>query len=152
MSNMETTYVMVKSDGVARALTGKIISKFEKRGLQLVGLKMQVASESLAKEHYIEHAARPFYGDLTKFLSSGPVVSAAFKGPNSIAVARQILGKTNHLQAELDSIRGTYALSTSNNCCHASDSPEAAKRELDLWFKQGDIIDYENAIKQWVWQ
>lgn len=152
MSNVETTYVMAKPDAVQRQLVGKIISKFEKRGLQLVGLKMQQATKEIAEAHYAEHKERPFFPSLTNFLTSGPVVAMAWKGPNAIAAGRQILGKTNSLQAEMGSLRATYSSSVGFNCVHASDGKEAAATELGLWFKDGEICAWEPAIKSWVYE
>lgn len=147
----ETTYVMVKPDAVQRNQAFSILKRWEKRGYTLVGLKMQVPSKEQAENHYAEHSARPFFPSLIQFLTSGPVVAAAFKGPNVIAASRQMLGKTNPLNAELGSIRGDFAVSGSMNCCHASDSKEAADRELGIWFKQDEIINWKPDIQKWVW-
>ncbi|HEY3363108.1 MAG TPA: nucleoside-diphosphate kinase [Methanosarcina sp.] len=139
---MEQTYVMVKPDGVQRGLVGEIISRIEKRGLKLVALRMNVISEATAKEHYSEHAAKPFFPSLVEFITSGPSVSMVVAGKDAIRVMRSINGATNPVDAAPGTIRGDFALDVGRNVVHASDSPEAAAREIAIHFKDSEIGKY----------
>jgi len=139
---MEQTYVMVKPDGVQRGLVGEIISRIEKRGLKLVALRMNVISEAAAKEHYSEHAAKPFFPGLVGFITSGPSVSMVVAGKDAIRVMRAINGATNPVDAAPGTIRGDFALDVGRNVVHASDSPEAAAREIAIHFKDSEIGNY----------
>jgi len=139
---MEQTYVMVKPDGVQRGLVGEIISRIEKRGLKLVALRMNVISEATAKEHYGEHAAKPFFPGLVEFITSGPSVSMVVAGKDAIRVMRSINGATNPVDAAPGTIRGDFALDVGRNVVHASDSPEAAAREIAIHFKDSEIGKY----------
>lgn len=139
---MEQTYVMVKPDGVQRGLVGKVISRIEKRGLKIAALRMNVISEASAKEHYAEHAARPFFPSLVEFITSGPSVSMVVAGKNAIKVMRAINGATNPVDAAPGTIRGDFALDVGRNVVHASDSPEAAAREIAIHFKDSEIGKY----------
>ncbi|WP_292373050.1 MULTISPECIES: nucleoside-diphosphate kinase [unclassified Methanosarcina] len=139
---MEQTYVMVKPDGVQRGLVGEIISRIEKRGLKLVALRMNVISEATAKEHYGEHAAKPFFPGLVEFITSGPSVSMVVAGKDAIRVMRAINGATNPVDAAPGTIRGDFALDVGRNVVHASDSPEAAAREIAIHFKDSEIGNY----------
>ena len=139
---MEQTYVMVKPDGVQRGLVGEIISRIEKRGLKLVALRMNVISEATAKEHYGEHAAKPFFPGLVEFITSGPSVSMGVAGKDAIRVMRAINGATNPVDAAPGTIRGDFALDVGRNVVHASDSPEAAAREIAIHFKDSEIGNY----------
>ena len=132
---MEQTYVMVKPDGVQRGLVGEVISRIEKRGLKIVALRMNVISEAAAKEHYAEHAAKPFFSGLIEFITSGPSVSMVVEGKDAIRVMRAINGATNPVDAAPGTIRGDFALDVGRNVVHASDSPEAAARENELIIK-----------------
>jgi nucleoside-diphosphate kinase len=137
---MERTFIMVKPDGVQRKLVGEIIRRFEARGLRLVGLRMLVPGVEIAEKHYAVHKERPFFGDLVKFITSGPVVAMAWEGPSAIALCRQMMGATKPLDAVPGTIRGDYANDVQMNLVHGSDSPETAAAELALWFG-GDLID-----------
>ena len=148
---MQTTYVMVKPDGVQRSLVGEIISRFESKGLQLVGLKSQVASEDIVREHYAVHAERPFYEGLVKFVTSGPVVCMAWKGVEAIAVARRLIGATNGREADPGTIRGDFGMDMGFNMIHGSDAPETAEFELGLWFPEG-LMTWENTMGTWVYE
>lgn len=139
---MEQTYVMVKPDGVQRGLIGEVISRIEKRGLKIVALKMNVISEDTAKEHYAEHAAKPFFSGLVEFITSGPSVSMVVEGKDAIRVMRAINGATNPVDAAPGTIRGDFALDVGRNVVHASDSPEAAAREIAIHFKDSEIGKY----------
>ena len=139
---MEQTYVMVKPDGVQRGLVGEVISRIEKRGLKIVALRMNVINEAAAKEHYAEHAARPFFSGLVEFITSGPSVSMVVAGKDSIRVMRAINGATNPVDAAPGTIRGDFALDVGRNVVHASDSPDAAAREIAIHFKDSEIGKY----------
>ena len=136
MSN-EVTYVMVKPDGVQRGLVGEIIQRFERKGLQLVGLKQVIPSEEIARKHYAVHSERPFFSGLIKFITSGPVVCMAWSGIDAISVARNLIGSTNGREATPGTIRGDFGMDIGYNMIHGSDAPETAEFELGLWFSEG---------------
>lgn len=132
--DMERTYVMVKPDGVARGLVGEVISRIEKKGLKIVAMKMAVMEEAKAKEHYAEHAEKPFFGGLVSFITSGPSVSMVVEGANAIKIMRALNGATKPFEAAPGTIRGDFAVDTGRNIVHASDSPESAAREIGIHF------------------
>jgi nucleoside-diphosphate kinase len=134
---MERTLILVKPDAFERNLTGEVIARFERKGLQLVALKQLTAGEDLAKEHYAEHVERPFFGELVEFITGGPLVAAVLEGPRAVAAARQTIGGTDPVEAATPgSIRGDYGLEVQSNLVHGSDSPESAAREIALWFPE----------------
>jgi len=133
----ERTLVLVKPDGVQRLLAGRIIARFEERGLKIVGLKLVHADRSLAARHYAAHRERPFFGGLVQFMTSRPLVAMALEGPNAIAVVRAMVGATRPNEAAPGTIRGDYALELSENIVHGSDSKASARRELALFFPDG---------------
>jgi nucleoside-diphosphate kinase len=139
---MEQTYVMVKPDGVQRGLIGQVISRIERRGLKIVALRMNIITEAAAKEHYSEHSARSFFPSLIEFITSGPSVSMVVSGKDAIKVMRAINGATNPVDAAPGTIRGDLALDVGRNVVHASDSPEAAAREIAIHFKDSEIGKY----------
>jgi nucleoside-diphosphate kinase len=146
----ERTLVLVKPDGVQRLLTGRILSRYEERGLKIVGLKLVKVGRDLAERHYDVHRERPFFGSLVEFVISSPLVAVALEGPNAIAVVRAINGATRPHEAAPGTIRGDFALETAQNIVHASDSPENASAELELWFDPSELLDYERDIDRWV--
>jgi len=131
---MERTFVMVKPDGVRRALSGEVIRRYEDRGLKIVAMRLEQLTEDIAKTHYGEHAERPFFSDLVAHVISGPVVLMVLEGENAIAAARKINGATNPIEAEPGTIRGDYALEITENIVHGSDALETAKREIEIFF------------------
>jgi nucleoside-diphosphate kinase len=131
---MERTLILVKPDAFARGLTGEIIARFERKGLRIVALRSMTVSNQLAKEHYAEHAERPFFGELVEFITSGPIVALVLEGLEAVAAARQVIGATNPLEAGTGSIRGDFAIETGKNLVHGSDSKESAEREGALFF------------------
>ncbi|HZK44271.1 MAG TPA: nucleoside-diphosphate kinase [Syntrophomonadaceae bacterium] len=139
---MEKTFVMVKPDGVQRALTGEIIKRIEQKGFRLVGIKMLTMTEELAKKHYVEHIEKEFFPLVLEFMISGPVVAMVWAGPNVITSVRSMMGKTNPMEASPGTIRGDFAIDVSHNIIHGSDSPEAAQREINLFFKAEEINIY----------
>ena len=145
----ERTLVLIKPDGVQRLLVGRILERYESRGLKLVGLKLVHVNRALAEQHYAVHRERPFFGSLVDFITSGPLVALALEGPDAIAVVRTINGATRPNQAAPGTIRGDLALETAQNLVHASDSPENAVAELDLWFAPGELLTYERDIDRW---
>ncbi|QQE72757.1 nucleoside-diphosphate kinase [Brevibacillus composti] len=147
---MEKTFLMVKPDGVQRNLIGEIVSRFEKKGFQLVGAKLMNVSRELAEQHYAEHKERPFFGELVDFITSGPVFAMVWQGNNVISTARSMMGKTNPADAASGTIRGDFATSVGMNIIHGSDSPESAEREIGLWFGEGEVLSYEKTIQRWI--
>lgn len=143
---------MVKPDGVQRGLIGEVIKRIEGRGLKIVSLRMNTISPDSAKEHYAEHAQKPFFNSLISFITSGPSVSMVVEGKNAIAVLRAINGATNPINAATGSIRGDLALDTGRNIVHASDSPESAKREISIHFKESEISDYSRIDETWIYE
>jgi nucleoside-diphosphate kinase len=136
----ETTLVLLKPDAVRRGLVAELIGRFERRGFRIRGLKQLVLQRSVAEEHYAEHSARPFFGELVDFITSGPLVALALEGPSAIATVRTMMGATNPLDSAPGTIRGDYALVLSENIVHGSDSPESAARELPLYFSPGELL------------
>jgi|TARA_B110000881_G_C18589271_1_gene526837 nucleoside-diphosphate kinase len=137
MGDMQTTYIMIKPDGVQRGLVGKIINRFESKGLRLVGLRQLTPSNEIAEAHYAVHKERPFYSGLIEFITSGPVVAMAWTGIEAIKVARNIIGPTNGRDASPGTIRGDWAMDIGHNIIHGSDAEETAEYELKLWFPDG---------------
>jgi len=146
----ERTLVLVKPDGVQRLLVGRIVARFEERGLKLVGLKLVHADRAMAERHYAVHRGKPFYEGLLDFITSGPLVALALDGPNAIAAVRLMVGATRPHEATAGTVRGDLAVETAQNLVHASDSPETATAELALWFKPGELFDYGREIDRWV--
>lgn len=134
----EQTLVIIKPDGVARRLTGRIIQRLEDKGLTITDIKMATMTAELAKEHYQHLQGRPFFDELIAFMTSGPVVYLIIEGPQAVAVVRRMIGATNSLEAELGTIRGDFGLSGTQNIIHASDTPENARLELLRFFPQSD--------------
>ena len=130
----ERTFIMVKPDGVRKGLIGEVIQRFEKRGLNIVELKMLTPSRELAENHYGAHRDKPFFGGVVDFITSGPVVAMVVEGDNAIAAARQIMGATRPLEAAPGTLRADYALNVQENIIHGSDGPETAQEEISLWF------------------
>lgn len=146
----ERTLVLIKPDGVQRLLAGRIVARYEDRGLRLVGLKLMTVSRELAERHYAVHSAKPFFRGLVDFITSGPVLAAVLEGPNAIAVVRAMNGATRPNEAAPGTIRGDFALETAQNLVHASDSDETAAAEIELWFRPEELIAYERDIDRWV--
>jgi len=146
----ERTLVLIKPDGVQRLLTGRILARYEDRGLKLVGLKLIHVSRDLAERHYAVHREKPFFGGLVDFITSAPLVAAVLEGPNAIAVVRAMNGATRPHEAEPGSIRGDFALETAQNLVHASDSPETASSEVALWFRPDELLEYDREVDRWV--
>ncbi len=149
---MERTLVLLKPDTVQRGLIGEILSRFESKGLKLVGLKMRNFPEDMLRKHYDVHKERPFFGNLVSFMTSGPVVAICLEGKDAIAVVRRLVGKTNSREAEPGTIRGDLGMSFSNNLVHASDAPETAASELALWFADAaELCDWSPVTEPWAY-
>ncbi len=140
--SMQRTLVLLKPDAVQRRLIGELISRFEAKGLNIVALKMLQVTPDLAKQHYAEHVEKPFYPSLESFITSAPIVAMAIDGLEAIQVVREMLGATSGLKAAAGTIRGDYSSSRQMNLVHASDGPEAATRELKLYFEESEFCDY----------
>ena len=138
---MEKTLVLVKPDGVRRGLSGEIIARFEKRGLQIVALKLLQISRPMAEKHYAEHVGKPFFDSLVEFITSGPVVAMVVKGDHAIRAVRAMMGATNPLEAAPGTIRGDFALVMSENVIHGSDGSESAAREIEAFFAATESFD-----------
>lgn len=149
---MERTFLMIKPDAVQRNLIGEIISRIERKGLKLVGAKLMTVPQSLAEEHYAEHVERPFYGKLISFITSAPVFAMVVEGEDAVYVSRHIIGKTNPSEATPGSIRGDLGLTVGSNVIHGSDSVESAEREINLWFKEDELSNYESPRDTWLYE
>jgi nucleoside-diphosphate kinase len=146
----ERTLILIKPDGIQRQLVGRIIDRYEQRGLRLVGLKLVQVDRALAEQHYAVHRERPFFASLVDFITSSPLVAIALEGLNAVAVCRAINGATRPHEAAPGTIRGDLALETGQNLVHASDSVETATEELALWFGPGELVDYRRSVDDWI--
>lgn len=146
----ERTFVLFKPDAVQRRLVGELYSRFERKGLKTVALKMIQVTSELAREHYAEHVEKPFYPDLEEFITSAPVVAMVLEGPEAIKVVRAMLGATNGREAPLGTIRGDFGSSQQLNLVHGSDGPEAAEREIGIYFADNELVDYQPTLAEWV--
>ena len=148
---LERTLIIFKPDAVQRGLCGEILTRFEKKGLQIVGAKFMKIPQQLAETHYEPHKGKPFYPGLVKFMTSSPVVVLALAGKDAIAISRKMMGATFGSKAEPGTIRGDFGVSNSFNLIHGSDSPESAQRELGLFFKGDELVDWTPASQVWVY-
>jgi len=146
----ERTLVLVKPDGVQRGLAGEIISRLERTGFQIIGMKLMLISEDLAGRHYAEHSEKPFYSGLVSFITSSPVVALALKGPSAISTTRKIMGVTNPVDAAPGTIRGDLGVDMGRNLIHGSANAEDAAREVALFFDDSELVEYDRAIQPWV--
>lgn len=149
---MERSLVLVKPDGVQRALVGEIIARLERRGLRLAGAKFMQVSSALAEEHYAEHKGKPFYAGLVEYITSAPVMAMAWEGPNAVAAIRQTMGATRPTEAAPGTIRHDFGLEVGRNLTHASDKPETGEREVGLWFKAEELVSWSRDIDRWVFE
>jgi nucleoside-diphosphate kinase len=134
MADKTRTLILIKPDAFERNLTGEAISRFERKGLNLVAMKLMTATEEIANEHYAEHTEKPFFGELVEFITGGPLVAIVFEGVEAVKAARQLIGSTNPVEAETGSIRGDFGTEVTFNLVHGSDSDESAEREIGIWF------------------
>ncbi len=152
MHNMERTLILVKPDGVQRGLVGEIISRFERRGLRLIGLKFMNVSQTLAEEHYAIHRGKPFYPGLVSYITSGPVVALALEGTNAIVAARNTMGVTKCHEAAPGTIRGDLGLEIGRNLVHGSDSVENGEKEVALWFRPEELVSWTRDVDRWIFE
>ncbi len=150
-TTLQRTLIILKPDAVQRGLCGEILARFERKGLQVAGMKFMRIPQSLAATHYDAHKARPFYAGLVRFMTSSPVVVLALEGKDAIAIARNLMGATFGSKAAPGTIRGDLGVSNAYNLIHGSDSPEAAEKELALFFAPGELVDWTPEIQPWVY-
>ncbi len=148
---METTLIILKPDAVQRRLVGRIIARFEAKGLVLAGMKMAHLKRELVEEHYAPHRGKPFYEGLVRYMTSHPVILLALRGRNAVDVARRLMGKTFGYEADPGTIRGDFGISKSMNLVHGSDSLESARRELGLFFQGFEVFDTEPVELEWLY-
>ena len=149
MADVEQTLIIVKPDGVQRALVGEIIGRLERRGLKIVAMQMQQVDRATAQKHYAEHEGKPFFAGLVDYITSAPVVVLVMEGPQAVAAARATIGSTKPVEAAPGSIRGDLGLMVGRNLIHGSDSPESAKREIGIFFGENATYAYDREIDRW---
>lgn len=148
----ERTYLMVKPDGVQRALCGEIVSRFEKKGLKLVAMKLMTIPRATAENHYGEHKGKKFFDSLINYITSGPVLAMVWEGENAVSVCRNMMGKTNPQESAPGTIRGDFGMVTGMNLIHGSDSPESAAREISIFFRPEELMSYDRSLDKWVYE
>jgi nucleoside-diphosphate kinase len=146
----ERTFIMIKPDGVQRGLVGNIISRFEKKGIKIVAMKMVSVDRKLAEKHYGVHKGKSFFEPTVKYIISSPVVAMVLEGENVINMVRGMMGKTNPQEADMGTIRGDFGQFIGRNIVHGSDGPDTAKFEINLWFKPEEISDYKKIDEDWL--
>lgn len=149
---MERTLVLVKPDGVQRGLIGEVISRLERRGLRLVAAKFMSVSRELAEEHYAVHKGKPFYDGLIAYITSAPVMAMVWEGPAAVAAVRQTMGSTRPTEAAPGTLRHDFALEVGRNLTHASDSAENGGKEVALWFKPAELVDWQRSVDAWIFE
>ncbi len=149
---MDRTLVLIKPDAVQRALAGEILSRFERRGLKIVALRLMRVDESLARRHYAEHEGKPFLESLVEFITSSPIMAAVLEAPNAVEVVRRAMGATDPQKADPGTIRGDLGLYIQSNLIHGSDSPESAQREIALFFNDDQIVAWERDSDRWIFE
>ena len=149
---MERTLVLIKPDGVQRGLVGPILTRFEARGLKIVGMKLMQVPAELAQKHYAEHEGKGFYPGLITYITSGPVVALVLEGPNAVSAVRKTVGATKAWEADAGTIRADFALEVGRNLVHASDAPETGVREVALWFSDAEQTSWERATDRWIYE
>ncbi|CAI9564122.1 unnamed protein product [Staurois parvus] len=151
-ANKERTFIAIKPDGVQRGLVGDIVKRFEQKGFQLVAMKFTQASKELLQQHYIDLKDRPFFNGLVEYMGSGPVVAMVWQGMNVVKTGRVMLGETNPVDSKPGTIRGDFCIQVGRNICHGSDSVESAKKEIALWFKDNELVEYCGCAHQWLYE
>lgn len=146
----EQTFVMIKPDAVQRGLIGNIISRFEKKGIKLVAMKLVSVNKKLAEKHYGVHKGKPFFEPTVKYITSSPVVAMVLEGENVIEIVRSMMGKTNPVEAAPGTIRGDYGQFIGRNIVHGSDGPDTAEFEINLWFSEQELARYERIDEPWL--
>lgn len=148
----ERTFIAVKPDGVHRGIIGEIIKRFEQKGFKLVAMKFLQPDLPLLKEHYKDLSSKPFFNGLVKYMNSGPVCAMVWEGLNMVATGRKMLGETDPFKSAPGTIRGDFCIQVGRNICHGSDSVESANREIKLWFKPEELIDWKHVAQPWVYE
>jgi len=149
---VERTLVLVKPDGVQRGLIGEVTSRLERRGLRLVAAKFMNVSKQLAETHYAIHKGKPFYHGLIAYITSAPVMAMVWEGPNAVAAVRQTMGATRPTEAAPGTLRHDFALEVGRNLTHASDEPDNAEKEVVLWFKKEELVDWKREVDKWIFE
>jgi nucleoside-diphosphate kinase len=147
---MERTLILAKADAVARGLVGEILTRFERRGLTIIGIKMVQASVDTAKKHYAEHAGKPFFNDLVEYLTSTPIVALVIEGNDAVEAVRTMIGATNPIKAAPGSIRGDFAQTIGRNLVHGSDAVQSAEREIAIWFSDSELHGRAMEHERWI--
>lgn len=147
---MERTLILVKPDGVQRGLAGEIVSRFERRGLKLIGMKFMQMTPALAEKHYGDHVGKPFYNGLVEYITSGPIVAMVWEGNNAIAAARATIGATKPAEAAPGSIRGDFGMEIGRNLVHGSDSPENGLKEAAIFFNDDELVSWDRVTDAWI--
>ena len=147
---MERSLVLIKPDAVQRGLAGEIISRFEKKGLKIVAMKMLHMDKALAQHHYAIHKGKAFFSDLVNFITSGPIIAIIFQGRDAVTIIRQMMGETDPSKAQSGTIRGDFGIDIGHNLVHGSDSLENASTEINLFFSPEEILSYEREIDKWI--
>lgn len=148
----EKTFIAIKPDGVQRGLISQVVSKFEQKGLKLIGIKMVKATQSLLTQHYSDLQDKPFFSSLMSYMLSGPILAMVWEGKQAVAIGRSILGATDPLKSAPGTIRGDFAIDTGRNIVHGSDSVKSAEKEINLWFQKNELVDYDSATFRWVYE
>ncbi|KAI1640544.1 nucleoside diphosphate kinase [Biscogniauxia mediterranea] len=152
MSASEQTFIAIKPDGVQRGLVGPIISRFESRGFKLAAIKLVTPGKAHLEQHYADLKDKPFFPGLVEYMNSGPICAMVWEGRDAVKTGRTLLGATNPLASAPGTIRGDYAIDVGRNVCHGSDSVENAKKEIALWFKEGEVVSWESAQAKWIYE
>ncbi|KAI5924123.1 NDK-domain-containing protein [Camillea tinctor] len=152
MAATEQTFIAIKPDGVQRGLVGPIISRFESRGFKLAAIKLVTPGKAHLEQHYSDLKDKPFFPGLVEYMNSGPICAMVWEGRDAVKTGRTLLGATNPLASAPGTIRGDFAIDVGRNVCHGSDSVENAKKEIALWFKEGEVISWQSAQAQWIYE
>ncbi|XP_041072510.1 nucleoside diphosphate kinase [Carcharodon carcharias] len=150
--NKEQTFIAVKPDGVQRGIVGEVIKRFEQKGFKLVAMKFLQAPVALLEKHYCDLSDKPFYPNLIKYMSSGPVVAMVWEGLNVVKTGRVMLGETNPADSKPGTIRGDFCIQVGRNIIHGSDSVASAQKEVNLWFKPEEVVEYQNCAQDWIYE
>ncbi len=148
---MERSLVLIKPDAIQRGLAGKIISRLEEKGLKIVAMKMSQMDKNLAQRHYAVHKGKAFFDDLVNFITSSPIIAIVFQGINTVEIIRQVMGETDPAKAHSGTIRGDFGIDIGHNLLHGSDSLENASKEIELFFKREEILNYDRELDMWLY-
>ncbi len=148
---MERSLVLIKPDAIQRGLAGKIISRLEEKGLKIVAMKMSQMDKNLAQRHYAVHKGKAFFDDLVNFITSSPIIAIVFQGINAVEIIRQVMGETDPAKAHSGTIRGDFGIDIGHNLLHGSDSLENASKEIELFFKREEILNYDRELDLWLY-